>query len=69
MTVAIPPLYTALDRLKNPTVSPADYAALAEVSTELVYRALHDGAIPAIRLGQRFRIPSAWVRHQLQIEG
>lgn len=65
MTTPLPDQRTARSRVENDLfIGPADYAALMPCSLNVVYAGLHSGAIPAVRLGQRFRIPSAWVRQQ-----
>ncbi|MEV2226120.1 excisionase family DNA-binding protein [Nocardia vinacea] len=51
-----------LQRLLNePTVSVPDAARLLGVGKSTVYAAVKSGGVPAIRVGNRVRIPSRWV--------
>jgi excisionase family DNA binding protein len=57
-----------LERLLNePTVSVPDAARLLGVGRSTVYTAVKSGEVPAIRVGNRVRIPSRWVRQVLQL--
>lgn len=68
MSSTLPTVDEARARLAAPTITPADWAALTDIATRLIYRGLHDGTIPSIRLGQRFRIPSSWAKQQLGLD-
>ncbi|WP_063047383.1 helix-turn-helix domain-containing protein [Nocardia pseudovaccinii] len=58
-----------LQRLLNePTVSVPDAARLLGVGKSTVYAAVKSGGVPAIRVGNRVRIPSRWVREVLQLQ-
>ncbi|WP_067891553.1 helix-turn-helix domain-containing protein [Nocardia vaccinii] len=57
-----------LERLLNePTVSVPDAAHLLGVGRSTIYAAAHSGEIPAVRIGNRVRIPTIWLRRLLQI--
>lgn len=58
-----------LERLLNePTVSVPDAAQLLGVGRSTIYAAAHSGEIPAVRIGNRVRIPTIWLRRLLQIQ-
>ncbi|MFI6956652.1 helix-turn-helix domain-containing protein [Nocardia sp. NPDC050408] len=58
-----------LERLLNePTVSVPDAARLLGVGRSTVYTAVKSGEVPSIRVGNRVRIPSRWVRQVLQLQ-
>jgi excisionase family DNA binding protein len=44
-----------------------EVAALLRIDQRAVRRQIEQGDIPAIRTGQRWRIPTAWLRAQAQI--
>lgn len=44
----------------------AEVAELARVSRMTVYRMVHAGELPAIRVGKSFRVPQAAVEDMLQ---
>ena len=65
MSTTIPEREQARARIERDLfVSAPDVAAVIGLSMGLVYAGLRDGTIPSVRLGQRYRIPSAWVRQQ-----
>ncbi|MBY8858594.1 helix-turn-helix domain-containing protein [Nocardia sp. CA2R105] len=58
-----------LERLLNePTVSVPDAAQLLGVGRSTMYAAAHSDEIPAVRIGNRVRIPTIWLRRLLQIQ-
>ncbi|MGW0251059.1 helix-turn-helix domain-containing protein [Nocardia goodfellowii] len=60
---------TLLQRLQSrPTVSVADAAQLLGIGRSTVYGAVKSGEVPAVRVGNRVRIPSRWVREILQLQ-
>jgi len=54
--------------LTEPTISVPDAARLLGIGRSTIYAAAQTGAIPAVRIGNRVRIPSIWLRRSLQIE-
>ncbi|MFE9328563.1 helix-turn-helix domain-containing protein [Nocardia sp. NPDC052278] len=54
--------------LNEPTVSVPDAARLLGVGRSTVYAAVKSGEVPAIRVGNRVRIPSRWIRQMLQLQ-
>ncbi|WP_425299262.1 excisionase family DNA-binding protein [Nocardia cyriacigeorgica] len=59
----------ALQRVHTePTISVDDWAELTGIGRSTCYAAVKAGETPAIKVGKRLRIPSAWVRRQLQLE-
>jgi excisionase family DNA binding protein len=44
---------------------PADVADVFGKDLKTVYRALENGEIPHTRIGQRYQIPVAWMRRQV----
>ncbi|MDO5746707.1 MAG: helix-turn-helix domain-containing protein [Actinomycetaceae bacterium] len=47
-------------------VTVAEVASLMRVSKMTVYRMIHSGELPAIRVGKSFRLPEAAVHQLLQ---
>ncbi|MBF6215495.1 excisionase family DNA-binding protein [Nocardia puris] len=47
------------------TVSVSEFAQLVGVGRSTAYAAIAAGSIPAVRVGRRVRVPSAWVLRQL----
>jgi hypothetical protein len=45
---------------------PADVAAVFDKDRDTIYLALERGEIPHTRLGQRYQIPVAWLRRQVE---
>ncbi|RMI28412.1 helix-turn-helix domain-containing protein [Nocardia stercoris] len=59
----------ALRRLLNePTISIPDAARLLGIGRSTLYAAVKSGELPAIRVGNRVRIPSKSIRRILQVE-
>ncbi|WP_433622265.1 helix-turn-helix domain-containing protein [Nocardia sp. CA-120079] len=54
--------------LSEPTVSVPDAARLLGVGKSTVYAAAKSGDVPAVRVGNRVRIPSRWVRQVLELQ-
>jgi hypothetical protein len=44
---------------------PADVADIFEQDRKTIYLALERGTIPSTRIGQRYQIPVAWLRRQV----
>lgn len=44
----------------------AEVAGVMRVSKMTVYRLIHAGAVPAVRVGKSFRVPSAAVRRLIE---
>ncbi len=53
--------------LTDLTISVPDAACLLGVGRSTLYAAAHAGDIPAVRVGNRVRIPSLWLRRLLQL--
>ncbi|WP_328435745.1 helix-turn-helix domain-containing protein [Nocardia puris] len=51
----------------EPTLSVEDAAAAFGIGRSTAYAAVAAGEIPSIRIGRRVRVPSNWVREQLQV--
>ncbi|MGW3061570.1 helix-turn-helix domain-containing protein [Streptomyces goshikiensis] len=51
-----------------PFLTVAEVAAVMGVSQMTVYRLVHDGHLPAIRVGRSFRVPENAVHEYLQDE-
>ncbi|MEV0760398.1 helix-turn-helix domain-containing protein [Nocardia sp. NPDC050435] len=52
----------------SPTVSVTDTAQLLGIGRSTIYAAVKSGEVPAVRIGNRVRIPSRWVREILQLQ-
>jgi len=50
-------------------LSPAEAAALANVSRKTIYREVDRGALPVLRVGHQIRIDPADFRHYLREAG
>ncbi|MFK0174011.1 helix-turn-helix domain-containing protein [Streptomyces sp. NPDC090306] len=46
-------------------LTPAEVASLMRVSRMTVYRLVHSGHLPAVRVGRSFRVPDAAVQEYL----
>jgi excisionase family DNA binding protein len=57
-----------LDPLTHPTMDVDQYADVMGISRSSGYAAVHRGEVPVVVIGRRFRIPTAWVRRQLQMD-
>ncbi|MGR6521805.1 excisionase family DNA-binding protein [Rhodococcus erythropolis] len=69
-TQAVDELERCLELLRTrPTVSPQAAAVLMDVSLPTMYASLKAGAMPSVRIGSRWCIPSARLREMLGIEG
>lgn len=53
---------------EEPTVGPDVAFWALGLGRTTGYEALRSGAIPSIRLGRNFRIPTSWLREQLGID-
>ncbi|MFJ9370952.1 helix-turn-helix domain-containing protein [Nocardia sp. NPDC101769] len=53
----------------EPTISIEDLGVILSLGRSTAYNAVKDGQVPAIKVRGRYRIPSAWVRQLLQLEG
>ncbi|MGY2027635.1 MULTISPECIES: helix-turn-helix domain-containing protein [Nocardia] len=54
--------------LSQPTVSIDETAQALGVGRSTMYAAANSGELPVIRVRNRLRVPSAWVRQQLRLE-
>lgn len=54
--------------LDEPTVSVPIAARLLGIGRSTAYTAISSGHIPAIRIRNRVRVPSPWLRHTLQVQ-
>ncbi|MFI5720197.1 DNA-binding protein [Nocardia sp. NPDC051750] len=62
-------LPAVIERLNTqPTVSVEDTGKLLGVSRSTAYTVVANGEWPTIRVGHLIRIPSVWVRKQLQLD-
>ena len=61
---AVRPVDPALSNVKFLTV--AEVAAVMRVSKMTVYRMVHAGELPAVRVGRSFRVPEKAVHDYLQ---
>ncbi|ATL64867.1 helix-turn-helix domain-containing protein [Nocardia terpenica] len=52
----------------EPTISIEDLGVVLGLSRSTAYNAAKDGDVPVIKVRGRYRIPSAWVRHLLQLQ-
>ena len=59
------PRDTALAEVRFLTV--AEVAAVMRVSKMTVYRLVHSGELPAVRVGRSFRVPEQAVHDYLQV--
>ncbi|TAM92651.1 MAG: helix-turn-helix domain-containing protein [Jatrophihabitans sp.] len=59
-----PPADAGLGEVRFLTV--AEVAALMRVSKMTVYRLVHGGDLPAVRVGRSFRVPEQAVHHYLR---
>jgi excisionase family DNA binding protein len=51
---------------KPKTLCPAEAGRVLGVSRNVIYRLIHEGAIPALRLGKKLRVPIAALEAMLQ---
>jgi excisionase family DNA binding protein len=59
----------ALDELRSkPTISIEGYARVMGISRSFAYSLAREGEIPIIRVGRRFRVPSAAILRMLEGE-
>lgn len=69
MEVTAPPAEVMDELRANPTISVESYARAMGIGRRLAYELAREGAIPVIRLGRRFRVPSAAVLRMLEAQG
>lgn len=55
----------ALEREGNLFASPADVAVIMRRDIRTIYAGLERGEIPSTRVGQRYQVPMAWLRRQV----
>ena len=60
---------TVPDPQVEPTVSVARAAAILGLSRAAAYDAVHNGQIPAFRVGDRWLVPTAKLRAMLGVDG
>jgi excisionase family DNA binding protein len=56
------------DPARKPTLSVGEAADLLGICRSTLYRAIKDGEIPVIRIGRRYRVPTARLAQLLESE-
>jgi excisionase family DNA binding protein len=58
---------TTASLLSKPAVTPRELCLLLQSGQQATYKAIASGSIPSFRIGNSLRIPTSWLRQQLQI--
>jgi excisionase family DNA binding protein len=58
----------ALDRIKDKLfATTTETGAVLRYDHRTIRKAIEEGAIPAVRVGSTYRIPTAWIREQARL--